>query len=207
VFYGVKGPLSESRPSPSRSARMPTDWWQRWSPERSTSLGWRARGGGHQGGRDWKTRALPSDHSGCRPRGRPGCARPPRQLRRGVGDMSSDSARRRDPDPERLGRTGGAHRRRQLARRPGGARVDGPVGLQRVADADGVARLVYLRDEDGEEERLVLAARAVIDLTHDDADAGEACVLWCVAIRHAVLNGEFDVLWALDLLIPGARRT
>ncbi|QWS34905.1 ADP-ribosylglycohydrolase family protein [Curtobacterium aetherium] len=67
--------------------------------------------------------------------------------------------------------------------------------------------LAYLRDEDGEEERLALAARAVSDLTHHEADAGDACVLWCVAIRHAVLHGELDVLRGLDLLAPGTRRT
>ncbi len=40
---------------------------------------------------------------------------------------------------------------------------------------------------------LVEAARAVCALTHFDPEAGEACVLWCLAIRHAVLTGEFDV--------------
>ena len=29
--------------------------------------------------------------------------------------------------------------------------------------------------------------------THYDPDAGDACVLWCCAIRHAVLTGELDV--------------
>ncbi|MDY1006083.1 ADP-ribosylglycohydrolase family protein [Curtobacterium sp. CFBP9011] len=67
--------------------------------------------------------------------------------------------------------------------------------------------LAYLRGDDGEEERLASAARAVSDLTHHEADAGDACVLWCVAIRHAVLHGELDVLRGLDLLAPAARRT
>jgi ADP-ribosyl-[dinitrogen reductase] hydrolase len=67
--------------------------------------------------------------------------------------------------------------------------------------------LAYLRGDDGEEERLASAARAVSDLTHHEADAGDACVLWCLAIRHAVLHGEFDVLRGLDLLAPAARRT
>ena len=66
--------------------------------------------------------------------------------------------------------------------------------------------LAYLRGDDGEEERLASAARAVSDLTHHEADAGDACVLWCVAIRHAVLHGELDVLRGLDLLEPAARR-
>jgi len=67
--------------------------------------------------------------------------------------------------------------------------------------------LAYLRGDDGEEERLASAARAVSELTHHEADAGDACVLWCVAIRHAVLHGELDVLRGLDLLAPVARRT
>ncbi len=49
--------------------------------------------------------------------------------------------------------------------------------------------LAYLDDEDG----LVEAARAVGALTHFDPEAGEACVLWCSAIRHAVLTGEMNV--------------
>ena len=33
------------------------------------------------------------------------------------------------------------------------------------------------------------AARAVSELTHYDPEAGDACVLWCLAIRHAILTG------------------
>lgn len=49
--------------------------------------------------------------------------------------------------------------------------------------------LAYLDDEDG----LVEAARSISSLTHYDPDAGDACVLWCLAMRHAVLTGELDV--------------
>ena len=49
--------------------------------------------------------------------------------------------------------------------------------------------LAYLDDEQG----LVEAARAVSELTHFDPDAGDACVLWTLAIRHAVLTAELDV--------------
>lgn len=49
--------------------------------------------------------------------------------------------------------------------------------------------LAYLDDEDA----MVEAARAISELTHHDPDAGDACVLWCAAIRHAVLTGELDV--------------
>ena len=48
--------------------------------------------------------------------------------------------------------------------------------------------LAYLDDE----AALVEAARAVSELTHHDPDAGDACVLWCTAIRHAILTGELD---------------
>jgi hypothetical protein len=40
--------------------------------------------------------------------------------------------------------------------------------------------LAYLDNE----AALVEAARAVSDLTHWDHEAGDACVLWCVAIRR-----------------------
>jgi len=49
--------------------------------------------------------------------------------------------------------------------------------------------LAYLDDE----LALVQAARAVSVLTHYDPDAGDACVLWCLAIRHAIFNGLLDV--------------
>jgi ADP-ribosyl-[dinitrogen reductase] hydrolase len=70
--------------------------------------------------------------------------------------------------------------------------------------------LAYLQDEAG----LVQAARAVSELTHYDLEAGDACVLWCCAIRHAVLTGVLDAriglqhidadrrdLWAKRLVI------
>lgn len=49
--------------------------------------------------------------------------------------------------------------------------------------------LAYLDDEDA----LVEAANSLSALTHHDPEAGEACVLWCVATRHAVLTGELDI--------------
>ncbi len=44
------------------------------------------------------------------------------------------------------------------------------------------------------------AARSVSALTHYDPQAGQACVLWSLAIRHAVMEGELDVRIGLDLL-------
>ncbi|OBK24044.1 ADP-ribosylglycohydrolase family protein [Mycobacterium asiaticum] len=56
--------------------------------------------------------------------------------------------------------------------------------------------LAYLEDEGA----LVEAARALSELTHFDMDAGDACVLWCCAIRHAVLTGNIDARIGLDRL-------
>jgi ADP-ribosyl-[dinitrogen reductase] hydrolase len=58
--------------------------------------------------------------------------------------------------------------------------------------------LAYLDDEDA----LVEAALAIGALTHFDPEAGEACALWCVAIRHAVLTGEVDARVGLAHLEP-----
>lgn len=73
--------------------------------------------------------------------------------------------------------------------------------------------LAYLDDE----AALVEAARAVSELTHYDPEAGDACVLWCLAIRHAILTGLLDAriglhhididrrdLWALRLEVAEA---
>lgn len=49
--------------------------------------------------------------------------------------------------------------------------------------------LAYLDDE----HAMVEAARAISELTHYDPDCGDACALWCSAIRHAVLTTELDI--------------
>ena len=59
--------------------------------------------------------------------------------------------------------------------------------------------IAYLGDEDG----LVEAAAALSALTHFDPEAGEACQLWCLAIRHAVLTGALDVRVGLPRLDKG----
>jgi ADP-ribosylglycohydrolase len=43
------------------------------------------------------------------------------------------------------------------------------------------------------EAELARAAAEASTLTHADPDAVDACVLWCLAIRHAVLTGRLDV--------------
>lgn len=60
--------------------------------------------------------------------------------------------------------------------------------------------LAYLDDEDA----LIHAARSISTLTHADADAGDACVLWCLAIHRAVLTGAIDVRAGLARLDPPA---
>src|SRR5450756_131714 len=54
--------------------------------------------------------------------------------------------------------------------------------------------LAYLDDPDA----LVLAAQEISAMTHHDPAAGEACALWCLAIRHAVLEGALDLRSGLE---------
>lgn len=61
--------------------------------------------------------------------------------------------------------------------------------------------IAYLDDEDA----LVEAARAISGLTHFEADAADATVLWCSAIRHAVLTTELDARIGLHHLDPDRR--
>lgn len=61
--------------------------------------------------------------------------------------------------------------------------------------------LAHLDDRAGCAE----AARLVAELTHADPLAGDSCVLWCEAIRVAVLEGRIDVVSGLDL-VPVTRR-
>lgn len=52
-------------------------------------------------------------------------------------------------------------------------------------------------------QALTAAARAYSDMTHGDPVAGEACVLWNHAQRHAILHAQFDVTVGLSHLPPG----
>ncbi|MGY2743434.1 ADP-ribosylglycohydrolase family protein [Pseudarthrobacter sp. S3] len=61
--------------------------------------------------------------------------------------------------------------------------------------------LAYL---DRDPAELMAEAGVLSALTHADPDAQEACGLWCVAIREAVLTGLLDVRAGLPLL-PAAR--
>ena len=58
----------------------------------------------------------------------------------------------------------------------------------------------------GDDEALGAAARAISGLTHADPLAGDACVLWCIAIDRAIREGRLDgVRNGLELL-PADRR-
>ncbi len=52
----------------------------------------------------------------------------------------------------------------------------------------------------GDREAIAAAARIVSDLTHAETDAGDACVLWCLAIDLAVRTGSLDVAVGLGAL-------
>jgi ADP-ribosylglycohydrolase/protein-tyrosine phosphatase len=85
----------------------------------------------------------------------------------------------------------------ELHRRTG--RTAGNGSLMRTAPV----ALAYLHDE----AALVEAATALSELTHADPEAGEACVLWCLAIRTAVLDGTFDGLRAGLERLPADRHS
>jgi ADP-ribosyl-[dinitrogen reductase] hydrolase len=87
---------------------------------------------------------------------------------------------------------------RESARRVHDAtgRSGGNGSLMRTAPV----ALGYL--DDGREQALADVARALSGLTHFEGDAGDACVLWCLAIRHAVRTGVVDARVGLPLLPP-----
>jgi ADP-ribosyl-[dinitrogen reductase] hydrolase len=76
-------------------------------------------------------------------------------------------------------------------------RTAGNGSLMRTAPV----ALAYLDDE----AALITAARTVSELTHYDPEAGDACVLWCLAIRHAVLTGELSIRIGLPHIDPDRR--
>jgi ADP-ribosylglycohydrolase len=72
----------------------------------------------------------------------------------------------------------------------------GPVALATVAATPGAAT----------DAAIAAGARAVSDLTHGDPEAGDACVLWSVAIDRAARSGRLDGIRDGLALIPDARR-
>lgn len=85
------------------------------------------------------------------------------------GDRSEDNARARSEElHRRSGRSGGN----------GSLMRTGPVALGFLGA--------------GDESALVEAAGRIAQLTHWEDDNVDACVLWCLGIRHAILTGELD---------------
>lgn len=109
-----------------------------------------------------------------------------------VGINTRSVLRTAGPNPTGAAMTAAAQARHQRTGRTGSN-----GSLMRTSPV----ALAYLDDPDG----LVEAARAVGGLTHPDPDAQDACVLWCLAIRHAVLTGELDLRAGLAR-IPEDRR-
>lgn len=99
------------------------------------------------------------------------------------------------------------------------ARSDGPAGRRTAkvarsyADRNphsagngalmrtAIVGLTALDDRD----RTAASARAVAELTHADPLAGDSCVIWCEAIRVAVMDDRLDSRAGLDLLPAESR--
>ena len=127
------------------------------------------------------------------------------EIARGLGDWYAG----RPPDIGVLTRkvlhAAGAHPTAQAlvsAANAEHARTGHTAGNGSLMRTSAVA-LAHLHDEAAV---LVEAAMGVSALTHADPRAGEACALWCLAIRHAVLTGTFDgVRQAMHELPAGSR--
>jgi ADP-ribosyl-[dinitrogen reductase] hydrolase len=57
----------------------------------------------------------------------------------------------------------------------------------------------------GDTAATVASARAISELTHADPQAGDACVLWCAAIGHAVMQGGLQGAPDPHELLPEGR--
>lgn len=62
----------------------------------------------------------------------------------------------------------------------------------------GPVALGFLND--GQADALAIAARRVSELTHHETDAGDACAIWSLAIRSAILTGAPELRTAVDTL-------
>lgn len=80
-----------------------------------------------------------------------------------------------------------------------GERCAGNGSLMRTAPL----ALAHLNDPEG----LAKSAARYSHLTHGDPLAAQACVLWCEAVRHAIVHGTYDgVHGGLELLPRPVRR-
>jgi ADP-ribosyl-[dinitrogen reductase] hydrolase len=83
-----------------------------------------------------------------------------------------------------------------FASRPNGSAGNG--SLMRTAPV----ALAHL----GQDRHLASAARHISDLTHADPIAGDACVLWCIAIDRAIRQGRLDGIRDGITLLPAERQ-
>jgi ADP-ribosyl-[dinitrogen reductase] hydrolase len=83
-----------------------------------------------------------------------------------------------------------------FASRPNGSAGNG--SLMRTAPV----ALAHL----GQDRHLASAARHISDLTHADPIAGDACVLWCIAIDRAIRQGRLDGIRDGITLLPADRQ-
>jgi ADP-ribosylglycohydrolase len=96
-----------------------------------------------------------------------------------------------DATPTEIRRIASSHHQRT-------GRSGGNGSLMRTAPV----ALAYLDDPIG----LVAAATQISSLTHFDPEAGEACALWCLAIRHAINEANFNGLHEAVRYLPEDRR-
>ncbi|MEP7194492.1 MAG: ADP-ribosylglycohydrolase family protein [Actinomycetota bacterium] len=102
-----------------------------------------------------------------------------------ASQRSDSSGTAASPSAADLAASAVAHHRRK-------GRSGGNGSLMRTA----AIALAHLDDPDG----LVLSGQEISAMTHHDPEAGEACALWCLAIRHAVLEGVLDLRRGLERL-------
>ena len=101
-----------------------------------------------------------------------------------IGNQTSEVLHSSEPTAASMTATAAEVHARTGAAGNGSLMRTGPVALAHLHDPDAV----------------VAAAATVSDLTHADPRAQQACVLWSLAIRHAVLHAEFDLRSGLAYL-------
>ncbi|GAA4752995.1 ADP-ribosylglycohydrolase family protein [Gordonia alkaliphila] len=109
-----------------------------------------------------------------------------------IGIQTASVLRAVGPDPTGMGMTAQAYDHHAAT-----GRTAGNGSLMRTA----AVALPYLHDADAVAE----AARKVSALTHYDPRAQEACVLWSLAIRSAVLDATLDLRSGLRYLDDDGR--
>lgn len=123
-------------------------------------------------------------------------------FREGASDIGVQTARILEDTERALAEHGGgaaeAMTRRSERMFEAGERCAGNGSLMRTAPL----ALAHLDDPEGLAESAARYSR----LTHGDPLAAQACVLWCEAVRHAIVHGTYDgVRGGLDLLPPSVR--